>query len=151
MSTIATMPDEEAPAASAATSKPSGASHDADGQNGTGRRARSLTVPMPTAITAALIAGMFGLLFLNLNGLRDDIDTLRADMNRQFDRVDQRFEQVDRRVDGVDARLDRMETRLDRMDDRFDEVQAVLLDHTDRLARIEKLLDLDPRTGNASQ
>lgn len=67
-------------------------------------------MPIPTAIVAALVAGMFGMLFFGLNGLRSDIDTLRTDTNQ-----------------------------------RFSEVHAILLDHTDRLARIETHLDIESR------
>ena len=76
--------------------------------------ARTLAVPIPTAIVAALVAGMFGMLFFSLNGLRSDIDTLRTDTNQRFAEMNQRFA----------------------------EVHAILLDHTDRLARIETHLEI---------
>ena len=88
-------------------------------------------MPIPTAIVAALVAGMFGMLFFSLNGLRSDIDTLRSDTNSQIDslRSEMRSEIGSLRSD---------------MNQRFAEVHSVLLDHTDRLARIETHLDIGP-------
>ena len=83
--------------------------------------ARTLAVPIPTAIVAALVAGMFGMLFLSLNGLRSDIDTLRTDTNQRFSEMNQRFA----------------------------EVHSILLDHTDRLARIETHLEIKPPAADA--
>ena len=135
MATIPTMTGEPTPAAGTATptaaDAPAGAppadtkTPPASGPPtataaAAGQPARTLAVPIPTAIVAALVAGMFGMLFFSLNGLRSDIDTLRADTNSQIDSL-----------------------RSD-MNQRFAEVHSVLLDHTDRLARIETHLDIGP-------
>jgi len=88
--------------------------------------ARTLSIPLPAAIVAALITAMFGLLFFNLDGLRNDIDTLRNEMNSDIG-----------------------ELHSD-MDQRFGEISTVLLDHTDRLARIETHLDLIRSPDSAS-
>ena len=134
MATIDTMtdsgqPQPAQPAApqhpAPATPPPGPAAATADSA-GTARQPRSLLIPLPTAITAALVAGLFGLLYLNLNSLSDDINGLRNEMN-DF----------------------RSEVRTE-INDLRNEINAVLLDHTDRLSRIETLLDLRPRTDATS-
>ena len=112
---------------------------------------------MQAALAAALITGLLGLaavgfsalnsnintLNSNINALRTDvdadigaldakIDTLRSDMNARFAQVDARFVQIDE--------------RFARMDERFDALSLTLLDHTDRLARIEAIHSTHPHT-----
>ena len=139
-----------------------------------GRAARTLAVPIPTAIVAALVTGMFGMLFFSLNGLRSDIDTLRTDTNSQIDSL--RTElfgeigsvrgEIDSLRSDMNSQIDGLRTELfgeigsvrgeigsvrgeigslrSDMNQRFAEVHSVLLDHTDRLARIETHLDIGP-------
>ncbi len=99
------------------------------------RRARTLTIPIPTAVVGALVAGMFGLLFFSLNGLRADIastngriDSLRSDMTSEIGSL----------------RSD-MNQRFSEVDQRFAEIHGILLGHSDRLARIETRLEIEPR------
>jgi len=80
---------------------------------------------------------MFGLLFFSLDGLRNDIDTLRNEMNSDIGELRN------------EMNSDIGELRSD-MDQRFGEISTVLLDHTDRLARIETHLDLIRSPDSAS-
>ena len=95
---------------------------------------RSALVPVLSTIVGTLIVGAFSLAAIGFNVLRTDtsegfaqvhaeISQLRTDMNERFAQVDARFAQIDQRF----ARID-----------------ATLLDHTDRLARIETVLDVRP-------
>jgi len=176
MTTIATVTDEETPA-TAALAPASDATQDGAEQLdrvGAARRSRSLVIPLPTAIIAALVTGMFGLLFLSLDGLRGDIGTLRDDMNSRIGETNERIGETNERIDSTNGRIDtlrddmnsrigetneRIDTLRDDMNQRinalgdeireemtagFREVHAVLLDHTDRLARIETHLDIRP-------
>ena len=163
MTTIATMADEETPSAAAPAPTADEAPDRDSGAAGRGTAApRSLVISVPAAVTAAMVAGMFGLLFLSLNGLRGDIDSLRGNisslqenMNNRFDAVNNR---IDAQVDRLDSRIDSTNERLDNqfdslrstMEEGFSEVHAILLDHTDRLARIETHLDIRPGTGAAN-
>ena len=114
MSTIATVVDEDESAIEASPKE-----HEAEtaarvesqmtSRGFAGTVQRSLLVPALVAVIVALIGGVFGLAAVGFNALRDD-------MNEGFARVDAKFVQVD---------------------DRFAEVNAILLDHTERLARIE--------------
>lgn len=117
MSTIADMTGEDAPAGGPAPPSPAAVVGSAI------RQARPRSVSLPAAITAALAAGMFGLLYLNLNGLRDEIGTLRGEVHDEIGRVDAKI------------------------DDLRSEVSAILLDHTDRLARIETHLEIIRQPG----
>ncbi|MCY3891816.1 MAG: hypothetical protein OXF65_00810 [Acidimicrobiaceae bacterium] len=195
------MTDEETPA-TAALAPASDATQDGAEQIDridAARRSRSLVIPLPTAITAALVTGMFGLLFLSLDGLRGDIGTLRDDMNSRIGETNERIDstngridtlrddmnsrigETNERIDSTNGRIDtlrddmnsrigetneridstngRIDTLRDDMNQRinalgdeireemtagFREVHAVLLDHTDRLARIETHLDIRP-------
>ena len=151
MSTIATVTDEETPA-TATLAPASDATQDGAEQLdrlGAARRSRSLVIPLPTAIIAALVTGMFGLLFLSLDGLRGDIGTLRDDMNSRIGETNERIDSTNERIDTL---RDDMNQRINALGDEireemtagFGEVHAVLLDHTDRLARIETHLDIRP-------
>ena len=108
---------------------------------------RTLAIPLPTAIVAALITAMFGLLFFSLNGLRSDIDalrseigTLRSDTNGQISEL---RSDTNGQISELRAEIGMLRSDMDR---RFAEINAVLLDHTDRLARIETHLDIRPGT-----
>ena len=117
MATIPTMTGDPTPAADTPPAPASTPDNPPAAATTVRQPARTLAVPIPTAIVAALVAGMFGMLFFSLNGLRSDIDTLRTDTNQRFSEMNQRFA----------------------------EVHAILLDHTDRLARIETHLDIESR------
>ncbi|MCY3892051.1 MAG: hypothetical protein OXF65_02025 [Acidimicrobiaceae bacterium] len=119
-----------------------------DSRAGTARQPRPLLIPLPTAITAALVAGLFGLLFLNLNSLNDNITTLRDDMNGRIDSLDAKIDnKIDSLRDDMNERIDSLDAKIDNKTDSLrDEMLTVLLDHTDRLARIETHLDLRPHT-----
>ena len=153
MATIDTMTDsgQPHPAQPAApqhpaTSPPEPADSAAGAQDrvGTARQPRPLLIPLPTAITAALVAGLFGLLFLNLNSLNDNITTLHHDTNNSIDALDAK---IDNKTDSLrDDMNERIDALRDEMTAGFREINATLLDHTDRLARIETHLDLRPHT-----
>lgn len=85
------------------------------------RSAAVLAGVLGTVVTA-LLGGMFLFMISAIGDLRDDIGDLRAEMNARFAEVDRKFDQVN----------------------------AVLLDHTDRLARIETVLGIDGRPVPAS-
>ncbi len=131
MSTIATVSDSDAPAGSPTTTA-AGTTDAAGDVTAAGRRRqpRTLTIRLPTAVVGALVAGMFGLLFFSLNSLSTDIAALRTEMN-------QRFADTNGQIDTLRAEANQ----------RFAEVHTILLDHTDRLARIETVLEIEPRVG----
>lgn len=108
---------------------------------------RTLAIPLPTAIVAALITAMFGLLFFSLNGLRSDIDALRSEIGTLRDDTTGQISALRSDINGQISEL-RAEIGMLRsdMDRRFAEINSVLLDHTDRLARIETHLDIRPGT-----
>ena len=70
--------------------------------------------------------------------LRSDIDSVRTDLRNDIDsvRTDLDRKITDVRTD-VDLLRDQMEAGFAQVDQRFAQVNTVLLDHTDRLARIE--------------
>lgn len=51
---------------------------------------------------------------------------------------DKRFDQVDERLDKVDRRLDKVDGRLDLLDKQVDAIAHTVVDHTERLDRIEE-------------
>ena len=122
---------------------------------GTARQPRPLLIPLPTAVTAALVAGLFGLLYLNLNGLSDDINGLRNEMNGMNGRIDALRSDTNSSIDTLrnemNGRIDGLDAKIDnKVDSLRNEMLAVLLDHTDRLSRIETHLDLRPHTDATS-
>ncbi len=103
-------------------------------------RSTTLIAAIVGAVLTALIGGMF--LFMvaafddvhnEISSVRAEIGSLRADTNEQIDTLrndtNARFAEVDRK---------------------FDQIQRVLLDHTDRLARIETALDIEGRPTNTA-
>lgn len=115
---------------------------------------RTLAIPLPTAIVAALITAMFGLLFFSLNGLRSDIDALRSEIGTLRDDTTGQISELRSEIGALrsdttgqisELRAEIGMLRSD-MDRRFAEINSVLLDHTDRLARIETHLDIRPGT-----
>ena len=80
---------------------------------------------MPTVAAAAVVGA-------DIRALDAKVDTLRSDMNARFAQVDARFVRIDE--------------RFARMDERLDALGLTLLDHTDRLARIEAIRSSRPHT-----
>ncbi len=113
--------------------RPSAAAPDAVAQQpaalSTARAAerRSLLVPVLSTACAALIAGVLTMAVVGFNTLRDDIRSLDAKIDTQIGSV--RGE--------IGMLRDDMNARFAQVDERFGEVNAILLDHTERLARIE--------------
>ncbi len=145
MSTIDTVTDDREGAVVPVDSEESAAQQrppltaDERARQALGSERRSLLVPVLSTAVGALIAGVLALAVLGFNTLRDDIqalhgdiDMLGSDMNDGFARVDERFALIDERFALIDA-------RFAHTDERISEINAVLLDHTDRLARIETL------------
>ena len=122
---------------------------------------RSLLVPVLSTACAALIAGVLGLAVVGFNTLRDDIRSLDAKIDAQIGSLDAKIDTQIGSVRGeigmlrddmhaeigmLDARIDAQIGMLrDDMNARFGEVNAVLLDHTERLARIETTLGVEPQ------
>ena len=75
----------------------------------------------------------------------DSIDARFTRLDARFTSIDERFDRLesryDARFDSIDARFDRLESRydarFDSIDARFDSIYDILLDHADRLARLE--------------
>ncbi|WP_419838272.1 hypothetical protein [Candidatus Poriferisodalis sp.] len=88
-----------------------------------GAQQRSALVPVLATVIGALIIGVFSIAAVGFNVLRSDIANVRTDMEAGFAQVDERFAQIDERFIQIDQR--------------FAQIDTVLLDHTDRLARIE--------------
>lgn len=137
MSTITEMTDEHAAAAVPASASVSAPGR-GEGTAASAKRDRALVIPVPTAITAALVAGLFGLLFVSLNGLGNDIEGLRGEIGALRSDMDSQIGSLRGDMDSQIGSL-----RGD-MDAQFREVNAILLDHTDRLARIETHLGIRP-------
>ncbi|WP_419837094.1 hypothetical protein [Candidatus Poriferisodalis sp.] len=97
---------------------------------GAGVERRSPLVPVLVAVTVALIGGVFVFASAGFNALRDD-------MNRGFAQMDSRFTQVDARFTQIDDRFAQVDARFAQIDDRLADINEILLDHTDRLARLE--------------
>ncbi|WP_419838276.1 hypothetical protein [Candidatus Poriferisodalis sp.] len=70
-------------------------------------------------------------------GVRTDVNLLRDQMEAGFAQVERRFAQVDERFAQIDERFIQIDQRFIQIDQRFAQIDTVLLDHTDRLARIE--------------
>lgn len=47
-----------------------------------------------------------------LDDLKDEVRSVRAEMNRRFDKVDERFDKVDKRFESVDRRFDSIHESL---------------------------------------
>ena len=122
---------------------------------------RSLLVPVLSTACAALIAGVLGLAVVGFNTLRDDIRSLDAKIDTQIGSVrgeigmlrNDMHAEIGMLRDDMHAEIgmlrDDMHAEIgmlrDDMNARFGEVNAVLLDHTERLARIETTLGVEPR------
>ena len=59
-------------------------------------------------------------------------------IDKRFDDVDKRFDAVDKRFDQHDKRFDQHDKRFDQLDRQIDLLAYSVLDHTERLDRIEQ-------------
>lgn len=170
MSTIAAMTGEADAAPDGAEAADPQAAH-RPAASPAERERRSLVVPMLSTVVAALIAGVFTLAVIGFNTLRDDIRSLGHEVRGDLDSlrrevrgdVDSVRREVRGDVDslrhevrgGIQALDDKIETgladlrddideRFARVDERFGQVNAILLDHAERLSRIETILDARP-------
>ena len=102
---------------------------------------RSALVPVLSTIVGTLIVGAFSLAAIGFNVLRTDSASLRTDMNEGFAQVHAETSHL--RTD-MNERFAQVDARFAQIDQRFARIDATLLDHTDRLARIETVLDVRP-------
>lgn len=154
------------PAASSATAAPAAESvHQpaADRQ-----RSMALLVSVFGTVITALIGGMFLFIVSALDGLRDDIGSLRSEMHSEIGALrgeigtlrgdtDNAIGSLRIEINSVRSDLtneidheigslrSEMNARFADADRRFDQIHSVLLDHTDRLARIETTLGISGR------
>ena len=116
---------DESDGAPSAGGGPAGA-RTAAGHTADSRR-RPLRTAGLVAVIVGLTGGVLGLAGLGFVTLRDDIRAIDVKIDTQAGVL---------RAEIAEVRAD-MNEGFARVDDRFAEVNAVLLDHTDRLARIE--------------
>lgn len=110
-----------------------------------------MMVPMLTTVVAALIAGVFALAVIGFNTLRDDFSTLRHDIDALRHDVRDDIKALDTKIDtGLADLRDDIDERFARVDERFEQVNAILLDHAERLSRIETILDSRPENSGLS-
>ena len=86
---------------------------------------------MELGAVGALLAVMLGGFYHQGARMDQRFDQMDAHFTKRLDQMDAHFSS---RLDKVEARLDKMEARLDRMDARVDAI-------SDRLARVEGLLE----------
>ena len=108
MATIATMTDDSAESGSA-DPQPPGPRASVPHAGIAAPEQRSMHSAVLATIIAALIVGVFSFAVVGFNVLRNDIGSIRNDMEAGFAQVDERFARI----------------------------ETVLVDHTDRLARVE--------------
>lgn len=91
------------------------------------------------ALAVALVTAMFSVLMWQINSLGDRIDS-------QSDRIDAQSDRIDAqslRIDALSLRIEALASELRaEMHAGFREINAILLDHTDRLARLETAVGL---------
>ena len=117
-----------------------------------------MMVPMLTTVVAALIAGVFALAVIGFNTLRDDFSTLRHDFSTLRHDIDALRHDVRDDIKALDTKIDTgladlrddIDERFARVDERFEQVNAILLDHAERLSRIETILDSRPENSGLS-
>ena len=126
-----------------------GASADAAARGGSGRQPVSLGVL--GGIFATLLAAMTAVLSMQIDSLADSMDARFAAIDTRFAAIDARFVSLEDRMDArfaaVDARFANLEAE---MRAGFRDIRTVLLDHTDRLARLETAAGL-PRAVSGVQ
>ena len=110
---------------------------------------------MQAALAAALITGLLGLAAAafnavnnNFNAVNDNFNAVNSNINALRTDVDADIRALDAKIDtlrsDMNARFAQVDERLARMDERFDALSLTLLDHTDRLARIEAIHSTHP-------
>ncbi|WP_419912698.1 hypothetical protein [Candidatus Poriferisodalis sp.] len=116
-----------------------------------GARLRAARPVSPNAIIGLLgtllvasLGAMTGLMMWQMSSLGDRIDKLDTKIDNKIDALHDKLDtKIDNKIDGLRAE----------MQAGFREVNATLLDHTDRLARLETALGLprpaDPHTESA--
>lgn len=135
-----TQPAELAPAATPT------AVHD-DGHGAAQQGTMTLVVTVFGAIITALIGGMFLFIVSAFDDvraeIRSEIGSLRSEMNTEIGNLRGEFRsELNTEIGSLRGE---MNARFAEVDRRFDQINTVLLDHTDRLARIETTLDISGR------
>lgn len=128
--------------ATTALRSPDGAQASSAASDGASKQQRSLLVPVLSTATGALIAGMFVLAAVGFNALRSDIQALDARITAKITALDTK---IDTEIAGLDAKITALDAKIDTqigmlrhdMNEGFAQVNAILLDHTERLARLE--------------
>ena len=102
-------------------------------------------------LLVAVVGAMTGLLTWQMSALADRIDRLDAKIDTFHDRLDAKIDTVHDKLDAkIDSKIDGLRTEIDgkidvlraEMQAGFREVNATLLDHTERLARLETAVGL---------
>ena len=130
------------------------------------QRSTTLLATVLGAVVTALLGGMF--LFIvsaldrvseeidrvseeidrvseEVSSLRGEISGLRGEFSGMSGEIDRVSEEIDRVSEEVSSLRSEMNARFVEADRRFDQIYSVLMDHTDRLARIETTLDISGR------
>ena len=76
--------------------------------------------------------------FIAIDKRFDDVDKRFDAVDKRFDQHDKRFDQHDKRFDQHDKRFDQHDKRFDQLDRQIDLLAYSVLDHTERLDRIEQ-------------
>ncbi len=97
----------------------------------TQQRPMTLVVTVFGTVITALLGGMFLFMVSAIDDVRDEISTLRVEMSYE-----------------IGSLRSEMNARFAEVDRKFDQINAVLMDHSDRLARIETSLDISGRPLN---
>ncbi len=95
---------------------------------------RSLLVPVLSTACAALITGVLALAVVGFNTLRDDIRSLDAKIDTQIGMLRDDIRSLDAKTD---SQIGSVRGEIGSLRSEIGEVNAILLDHTERLARIE--------------
>lgn len=108
-------------------------------QTAAAQRSMTVVVTVFGAIITALLGGMFLFMISAIDDVRDEISALRSEMHDEIGslRSDMSAE--------LNSLRSEMNARFAEVDRKFDQVNAVLMDHTDRLARIETTLGISGR------
>ncbi len=108
----------------------------------THQRSTTLLATVVGAVVTALLGGMFLFVVSALDRVSDEISSLRGEISGETSSI--RGEISDLRGE-ISSLRSEMNARFIETDRRFDQVNSVLMDHTDRLARIETTLDISGR------
>ncbi len=111
-----------------------------DHRHGTAhQRSTTLLATVLGAVVTALLGGMFLFVVSALDRVSDEISSLRDEINGEISSL---RDEINGEISSL---RDEMNARFAETDRRFDQVNSVLMDHTDRLARIETTLDISGR------